>query len=93
MGILRLIWPLGFVLPVSLVALLLSSGWLCWVVGAVVTGRVVVDGAAVDAVVDVVDATVEAAQMNVNAKEIAANNNKETKCWSLVFLFSNCFIC
>ena len=52
MGILRLIWPLGFVLPVSLVALLLSSGWLCWVVGAVVTGRVVVDGAAVDAVVD-----------------------------------------
>jgi hypothetical protein len=33
----------------------------------------------VDAVADVVDATVEAAQMNVNAKEIAANNNKETK--------------
>lgn len=62
MGILRLIRLLGFVLPVSLVALLLSSGWLCWVVdavvgavvGAVVAGRVVVDGAAVDAVVDVV---------------------------------------
>ncbi len=56
MGILRLIRLLGSILPVSLVALLLSSGWLCWVVGAVVgavvAGRVVVDGAAVDAVVD-----------------------------------------
>ncbi len=33
------------------------------------------------------DATVEAAQMNANAKEIAANNNKETNV-GLLFFYS-----